>query len=179
MAARASLSLLSQQRRRHACATRGGFAWPSDAWRAGTYELLALDILEDLAGNQIGRAFDGLGGKGSCSGAGPEQAEDDHAACECSDRQSTQPFDTVSSLVGWRRAPTRRDGPAGSFHRRCRSPGLGHSWGRATCKPTIGASSQPARWLCDDRPRPAKAALKGDLREAVQHLRKTVWLPTS
>ena len=31
---------------------------PRDAWRAGTYELLALDILEDLAGNQIGRAFE-------------------------------------------------------------------------------------------------------------------------
>ena len=27
---------------------------PKDAWRAGTYELLALDILEDPAGNQIG-----------------------------------------------------------------------------------------------------------------------------
>ena len=31
---------------------------PSDAWGAGTYELLALDILEDPAGNQIGRAFE-------------------------------------------------------------------------------------------------------------------------
>jgi hypothetical protein len=31
---------------------------PRDAWRAGTYHLLALDILEDLAGNQIGRAFE-------------------------------------------------------------------------------------------------------------------------
>ena len=31
---------------------------PKDAWRAGTYELLALDILEDVAGNQIGRAFE-------------------------------------------------------------------------------------------------------------------------
>ena len=31
---------------------------PKDAWRAGRYELLALDILEDLAGNQIGRAFE-------------------------------------------------------------------------------------------------------------------------
>ena len=31
---------------------------PEDAWRAGTYQLLALDILEDLAGNQIGRAFE-------------------------------------------------------------------------------------------------------------------------
>ena len=31
---------------------------PRDAWRADTYELLALDILEDLAGNQIGRAFE-------------------------------------------------------------------------------------------------------------------------
>ncbi len=31
---------------------------PKDAWRAGTYELLALDILEEPAGNQIGRAFE-------------------------------------------------------------------------------------------------------------------------
>ena len=31
---------------------------PKDPWRAGTYHLLALDILEDLAGNQIGRAFE-------------------------------------------------------------------------------------------------------------------------
>ena len=31
---------------------------PSQPWRAGTYELLALDILEDVAGNQIGRAFE-------------------------------------------------------------------------------------------------------------------------
>ena len=31
---------------------------PKDPWRAGTYNLLALDILEDLAGNQIGRAFE-------------------------------------------------------------------------------------------------------------------------
>jgi hypothetical protein len=31
---------------------------PKDAWRTGTYHLLALDILEDLAGNQIGRAFE-------------------------------------------------------------------------------------------------------------------------
>jgi len=31
---------------------------PKDPWRAGTYGLLALDILEDLAGNQIGRAFE-------------------------------------------------------------------------------------------------------------------------
>jgi hypothetical protein len=31
---------------------------PKDPWRAGTYQLLALDILEDLAGNQIGRAFE-------------------------------------------------------------------------------------------------------------------------
>src|SRR5262245_23694865 len=31
---------------------------PATAWRAGTYQLLALDILEDLAGNQIGRAFE-------------------------------------------------------------------------------------------------------------------------
>jgi hypothetical protein len=31
---------------------------PQDAWRAGAHELLALDILEDLAGNQIGRAFE-------------------------------------------------------------------------------------------------------------------------
>jgi hypothetical protein len=31
---------------------------PKEAWRAGDYQLLALDILEDLAGNQIGRAFE-------------------------------------------------------------------------------------------------------------------------
>jgi hypothetical protein len=31
---------------------------PAEPWRAGTYELLALDILEDVAGNQIGRAFE-------------------------------------------------------------------------------------------------------------------------
>ena len=31
---------------------------PRDAWSAGQYQLLALDILEDLAGNQIGRAFE-------------------------------------------------------------------------------------------------------------------------
>jgi hypothetical protein len=31
---------------------------PSEPWRAGTYHLLALDILEDVAGNQIGRAFE-------------------------------------------------------------------------------------------------------------------------
>jgi len=37
--------------------TRWAFT-PRDPWRAGTYELLALDILEDLAGNQIGRAFE-------------------------------------------------------------------------------------------------------------------------
>jgi hypothetical protein len=31
---------------------------PREPWRAGGYELLALDILEDVAGNQIGRAFE-------------------------------------------------------------------------------------------------------------------------
>jgi len=31
---------------------------PSEPWRAGSYALLALDILEDVAGNQIGRAFE-------------------------------------------------------------------------------------------------------------------------
>jgi hypothetical protein len=31
---------------------------PKAPWQAGRYELLALDILEDLAGNQIGRAFE-------------------------------------------------------------------------------------------------------------------------
>ncbi|MBI4264685.1 MAG: hypothetical protein HY657_09935 [Acidobacteria bacterium] len=31
---------------------------PASPWQAGGYELLALDILEDLAGNQIGRAFE-------------------------------------------------------------------------------------------------------------------------
>jgi hypothetical protein len=40
---------------------RGETEWrftPRDPWRAGTYQLLALDILEDVAGNQIGRAFE-------------------------------------------------------------------------------------------------------------------------
>jgi hypothetical protein len=31
---------------------------PSEAWRPGRYELVALSILEDLAGNRIGRAFE-------------------------------------------------------------------------------------------------------------------------
>lgn len=31
---------------------------PREPWQAGTYHLLALDILEDVAGNQIGRAFE-------------------------------------------------------------------------------------------------------------------------
>ena len=31
---------------------------PEEPWRAGSYALLALDILEDVAGNQIGRAFE-------------------------------------------------------------------------------------------------------------------------
>jgi hypothetical protein len=31
---------------------------PNDPWRAGAYRLLALEILEDPAGNQIGRAFE-------------------------------------------------------------------------------------------------------------------------
>jgi len=31
---------------------------PRDPWREDTYHLLALDILEDVAGNQIGRAFE-------------------------------------------------------------------------------------------------------------------------
>ena len=31
---------------------------PREPWAAGQYQLLALDILEDLAGNQIGRAFE-------------------------------------------------------------------------------------------------------------------------
>ena len=31
---------------------------PSEPWQPGAYDLLALDILEDLAGNQIGRAFE-------------------------------------------------------------------------------------------------------------------------
>jgi hypothetical protein len=36
-------------------------AWsftPREAWRAGTYQLIVLGILEDLAGNRIGRAFE-------------------------------------------------------------------------------------------------------------------------
>jgi len=31
---------------------------PRDPWSAGRYELVALSILEDRAGNQIGRAFE-------------------------------------------------------------------------------------------------------------------------
>lgn len=31
---------------------------PRDPWRTGRYELIALSILEDVAGNQIGRAFE-------------------------------------------------------------------------------------------------------------------------
>jgi hypothetical protein len=31
---------------------------PAEPWRVGSYNLLALDILEDVAGNQIGRAFE-------------------------------------------------------------------------------------------------------------------------
>jgi hypothetical protein len=31
---------------------------PREPWRSGSYELLALNILEDVAGNQIGRAFE-------------------------------------------------------------------------------------------------------------------------
>jgi hypothetical protein len=37
--------------------TRWSFA-PKEPWRAGGYQLTALDILEDVAGNQIGRAFE-------------------------------------------------------------------------------------------------------------------------
>ena len=40
---------------------RGETRWmftPTDPWRAGAYQLLALDILEDPSGNQIGRAFE-------------------------------------------------------------------------------------------------------------------------
>jgi hypothetical protein len=31
---------------------------PTEAWRSGRYEVIALSILEDLAGNRIGRAFE-------------------------------------------------------------------------------------------------------------------------
>ncbi len=31
---------------------------PREPWRVGTYQFLALDILEDIAGNQVGRAFE-------------------------------------------------------------------------------------------------------------------------
>jgi hypothetical protein len=37
--------------------TRWSFT-PHSAWKSGTYDLLALSILEDRAGNQIGRAFE-------------------------------------------------------------------------------------------------------------------------
>jgi hypothetical protein len=32
---------------------------PRQGWRPGSYEVLVLSILEDRAGNQIGRAFEG------------------------------------------------------------------------------------------------------------------------
>jgi hypothetical protein len=41
--------------------TSGERQWaftPDQPWRAGTHHLLALSILEDVAGNQIGRAFE-------------------------------------------------------------------------------------------------------------------------
>jgi hypothetical protein len=31
---------------------------PRDPWQAGSYQLIALDILEDVAGNQVGRPFE-------------------------------------------------------------------------------------------------------------------------
>ena len=31
---------------------------PREPWQAGQHQLLALDTLEDVAGNQIGRAFE-------------------------------------------------------------------------------------------------------------------------
>jgi hypothetical protein len=35
------------------------WSWtPTEPWRAGAYELIALSVLEDLAGNQIGKAFE-------------------------------------------------------------------------------------------------------------------------
>ena len=37
--------------------TRWSFT-PHQPWRSGAYDLLALSILEDRAGNQIGRAFE-------------------------------------------------------------------------------------------------------------------------
>jgi hypothetical protein len=40
---------------------RGETKWhftPEHPWRAGAYDLLALSILEDAAGNRIGRAFE-------------------------------------------------------------------------------------------------------------------------
>lgn len=37
--------------------TRWAFT-PNEPWRAGTYHLLALDVLEDVSGNQIGKAFE-------------------------------------------------------------------------------------------------------------------------
>ena len=39
-------------------AKRGGRFTPRAPWRAGTYQLTALAMLEDLAGNRIGRAFE-------------------------------------------------------------------------------------------------------------------------
>jgi hypothetical protein len=44
------------------------FFTPERPWRAGAYDLLALSILEDAAGNRIGRAFEieNTGAVGDC-----------------------------------------------------------------------------------------------------------------
>jgi hypothetical protein len=44
---------------------------PDALWQPGRYELIALGILEDLAGNRIGRAFEIVGGS--------DKGEDDAA----------------------------------------------------------------------------------------------------
>ena len=48
-----------------------GTMTPREPWRAGRYEVVALGILEDLAGNPIGRAFEIVG---------KDDKGDDHAA---------------------------------------------------------------------------------------------------
>jgi len=55
------VTLDGQSVKGHITVERGETRWtftPTDPWRAGAYRLLALDVLEDPAGNQIGRAFE-------------------------------------------------------------------------------------------------------------------------
>jgi hypothetical protein len=51
--------------------TRWSFT-PRDPWHPGDYELFALSVLEDLAGNRIGRAFEVAGGRVAQASRTPE-----------------------------------------------------------------------------------------------------------